>query len=64
MGMIGPDGRLSPFCTVCEGREFTTEHSRQDSSWGFTSHQMTLLVCQQCGYVLHFYGGNSIFDFD
>jgi len=25
---------------------------------------MTLLICDNCRYVLHFYDRNSIFDFD
>jgi len=25
---------------------------------------MTLLICQQCRFVLHFYDRHSIFDFD
>jgi len=32
--------------------------------WGFTSHVMLLLICTRCRFVLHFYEGNSIFDFD
>lgn len=64
MGMIGPDGRLELRCIVCDGEEFQTEHSRQDSTWGLTSHTMTLVICARCGYVFSFYGGNSLFDFD
>ena len=51
-------------CPLCGCTEFQREASRQDSQWGFTSHQMTLLICRQCRYVLHFYDGNSIFDID
>ena len=64
MAMIGPNGELQLQCPVCDSVEFRQEHSRQDSSWGFTSHSMTLVICQRCSYVFHFYGGNSIFDFD
>jgi predicted nucleic-acid-binding Zn-ribbon protein len=51
-------------CPLCGGTSFQREESRQDSRWGFTSHRMTLLVCQRCRYVLHFYDEHSIFDFD
>ena len=45
-------------------RSHQREESRQDSRWGFTSHRMTLMVCQRCRYVLHFYDEPSIFNFD
>ncbi len=53
-----------PACPLCGNGEFEQQASRQDSMWGFTSHQMLLLICTRCRYVLHFYEGNSIFDFD
>jgi hypothetical protein len=51
-------------CPLCGGLEFQREEARTDSRWGFTSHRMTLLVCRQCRYVLHFYDAHSIFDID
>jgi predicted nucleic-acid-binding Zn-ribbon protein len=51
-------------CPLCRCPQFQQEEARSDSRWGFTSHRMTLLVCQNCRYVLHFYDKNSIFDFD
>ncbi len=51
-------------CPLCSGTTFQREESRQDSRWGFTSHRMTLLVCDRCRYVLHFYDEHSIFDVD
>ncbi len=59
----GQDPRL-PACPLCGGQEFEQQASRQDSMWGWTSHKMRLLICTRCRYVLHFYEGNSIFDFD
>jgi uncharacterized protein len=56
-------GRL-PVCPLCGGDQFSKEEGRLDSKWGFTSHKMILLICEQCQLVLHFYNGNSIFDFD
>ncbi len=51
-------------CPICGCTEFERQESRQDSMWGFTSHMMRLLICTRCRLVLHFYEGNSIFDFD
>ena len=51
-------------CPLCGSEEFQREESRQDSRWGFTSHRMTLMICQRCRYVLHFYDEHSIFNFD
>lgn len=51
-------------CPLCGNEQFDRQEARSDSRWGFTSHRMTLLICTNCSYVLHFYGGNSIFDFD
>jgi uncharacterized protein len=51
-------------CPLCAGTDFQQEAARQDSYWGLTSHEMTLMICVECRYVLHFYDRNSIFDFD
>jgi uncharacterized protein len=51
-------------CPLCHGTQFEKAESRQESRWGFTSHRMTLMICQRCRYVLHFYDKHSIFDFD
>lgn len=53
-----------PTCPLCRGQQFRQEEGRLDSKWGFTSHQLILLVCEQCQFILHFYAGNSIWDFD
>ena len=49
-------------CPLCGNQQFDREESRQDSRWGFTSHRMTLLICTQCTYVMHFYDAHSFFD--
>lgn len=59
-----PSQRNIPTCPLCGGQQFHQEEGRMDSKWGFTSHKMILLVCERCQFVLHFYDGNSIFDFD
>jgi hypothetical protein len=46
---------------LCGGDQFQREESRQESRWGLTSHRMTLMICQRCRYVLHFYDVHSIF---
>jgi len=48
-------------CTVCGGREFDKQVSREDSQWGYTSFPMTLLICKECGFVLQFSQGRSWF---
>ena len=53
-----------PTCPLCGNRAFQREEGKFDSQWGMTAHQVTLLICEQCQYVLPFYKGNSIFDFD
>lgn len=40
------------------------QEGRLDSRWGFTSHRVTLLICVDCRFVLHFYEGHSVWDFD
>jgi uncharacterized protein len=62
-GALQEQGRL-PVCPLCGGEQFSKEEGRLDSKWGFTSHKLTLLICEQCQFVLHFYDGHSIFDFD
>lgn len=51
-------------CPLCACEDFQQESSRQDSRWGMTSHRMTLMICLNCRYVLHFYDKHSIFDID
>ena len=53
-----------PTCPLCGGSSFRREEGKLDSKWGFTAHNVVLLVCEQCQLVLTFYEGNSIFDFD
>ena len=62
--MTEPQSRPVLACPLCQGRQFEQQESRQDSRWGFTSHVMVLMICSTCHYVLHFWGGNSLFDFD
>ncbi len=51
-------------CSVCGYTEFDREAGRLDSLWGLTSHKVAIYICRNCGYVLLFYKGRSIFDFD
>jgi ribosomal protein S27AE len=56
--------RGKPQCPICGGSEFQHERGKIDSQWGVTAHRVDILVCGNCGYVLLFYEGNTIFDFD
>ncbi len=56
--------RNLPMRPICGHDTFQQERGKIDSQWGMTAHQVTLLICQKCSYVLTFYDGNTIFDFD
>ena len=56
--------RNLPTCPLCGGGRFSVEEGRLDSKWGITSHRVTLLICVNCKFILHFYEGNSVWDFD
>jgi hypothetical protein len=56
--------RNLPICPICGNNTFRQERGKIDSEWGITAHKVTLLVCERCSYVLAFYDGNTIFDFD
>lgn len=62
-GEAKTSGKL-PTCPLCGGQDFRREEGRLDSKWGITSHRVILLICENCKYILHFYEGNSIWDFD
>ena len=40
------------------------EEGKLDSAWGLTAHRVRMLICERCQYVLTFYEGNTIWDFD
>jgi len=51
-------------CPLCSGTHFHREQGRMDSKWGFTSHKIVLMICENCRYIMQFSKGRSIFDFD
>jgi hypothetical protein len=51
-------------CPLCGSNQFKKEEGRMDSKWGFTSHKITLMVCERCKFIMQFSKGRSIFDFD
>ena len=53
-----------PTCPLCANTTFRQEEGKLDSAWGLTAHRVKLLICDRCQYVLPFYEGNTIFDFD
>lgn len=53
-----------PVCPLCMNDTFQQEEGKVDSKWGMTAHRVRLLICDRCQFVLTFYEGNSIFDFD
>jgi uncharacterized protein len=61
-GILG--GRERPMCPLCGNGTFRREEGKFDSAWGMTAHRVEMLICLRCSYVLTFYEGNTIFDFD
>jgi uncharacterized protein len=61
-GMLG--GKNLPMCPLCGNATFRQEEGKFDSAWGLTAHRVLMLVCERCSYILTFYEGNTIFDFD
>ena len=51
-------------CPMCGNETFQQERGKIDSAWGMTAHRVVILICDRCAYVLQFYEGNTIFDFD
>jgi hypothetical protein len=56
--------RNLPMCPICGNNTFQQERGKLDSAWGLTAHRVTMLICERCQFVLQFYDGNTIFDFD
>ena len=56
--------RNLPMCPICDNNTFQQERGKLDSAWGLTAHRVTMLICDRCQFVLQFYDGNTIFDFD
>jgi hypothetical protein len=59
-----PGAQRLPTCPICANNTYRKERGKIDSEWGMTAHKVTLLICNRCAYVLAFYEGNTIFDFD
>jgi hypothetical protein len=53
-----------PRCPICGRDDYRRESGKLDSEWGITAHRVDMQVRLTCGYVLLFYQGNTIFDFD
>ena len=53
-----------PTCPLCANQSFRQEEGKFDSAWGMTAHRVRMLICERCQYVLTFYDGNTIWDFD
>lgn len=63
-GRRGGNSEESSYLPFMLGEGFSHEEGRLDSKWGLTSRQVILLICENCKFSLHFYEGNSIWDFD
>jgi hypothetical protein len=47
-------------CPLCAGTAFDQEQGKLSSKWGLNPHKMTMLICRNCRFVLHFH--NKQFD--
>ena len=53
-----------PTCPICGNLQFRQEKGKIDSAWGVMAHRVEILICENCGYILLFSEGRTIFDFD
>jgi hypothetical protein len=51
-------------CPLCGLASFKKEEGKMDSKWGFTAHKVTLMICNNCQFIMQFSKGRTIFDFD
>ncbi|MFX0137594.1 MAG: hypothetical protein ACFFDN_28405 [Candidatus Hodarchaeota archaeon] len=51
-------------CPLCKGTKFKKEEGKMDSKWGITAHKITLMICENCKFILQFSKGRTIWDFD
>ncbi|HEY3162985.1 MAG TPA: hypothetical protein VGJ71_01425 [Candidatus Limnocylindrales bacterium] len=58
------EGRSLPACPVCSHRQYRQEKGKIDSAWGMTAHRVEILICENCGYILLFSEGRTLWDFD
>jgi hypothetical protein len=58
------EGMKQLVCPLCHGTSFQKQEGKMDSKWGFTAHRVTLMICEQCRFVMTFSKGRTIFDFD
>lgn len=56
--------RNLPMCPICGNTTFRRERGKIDSESDVTAHRVTMLICERCSFVLQFYDGTTIFDFD
>jgi len=51
-------------CPLCGNTAFRKEEGKIDSKWGFTAHKVTLMICKRCQFIMQFFKGRTIWDFD
>ncbi len=60
--------RIDLTCPICSGTRFEQEEIPYEGRFGgrkvfITSRPITLMICESCRYILHFYGERDTFDF-
>ncbi len=51
-------------CPLCSNTQFRKEEGKLDSKWGWSAHKVTLMICENCRFIMYFSKGRTIFDFD
>ncbi|MBP7832416.1 MAG: hypothetical protein KA035_01460 [Candidatus Levybacteria bacterium] len=51
-------------CPLCKGTKFQREEGKIDGRWGVTAHNIEILICDNCKYIIQFFHGNTIWDMD
>ena len=49
-------------CPLCGSNAFRVQDAPQRIYWKALVQRMTLVICQRCHHVLHFYDRDGIFD--
>lgn len=51
-------------CLACGNSSFKKEEGKMDTKWGLMAHKVRLMICQECGFIMSFSKGKTLWDFD
>jgi hypothetical protein len=49
-----------PQCLFCGGISFQEEIAKTPTRWGIEAHKSRLLICNSCGFMMHFTMGRGV----